>query len=479
MPKEIIWQPNPGAQTSFLSAIDREVLMGGAVSGGKTDGLWAAPLRWIWSPYHRAILFRREKDDLQEIIDRTRMVYNKICPGAKWVSSRSRWEFPTGAKIWMGSSELAKDIEAWKTFEFNFIGFDELTTFEKSQYLYMLSRNRNKVAASLPYQMRSGTNPDGLGHEWVFKRFVDGKTPYVSYRYISEVTDPKGRTTELELTRKFIPATIFDNPAVGDRDAYIAGLQQLGEGLADALIYGRWDYFRGQMFPRSACPIPEVPPEIKSQDHYVIRALDYGWTDPTVVQWWIVYPNLYIRPVLELAHEVKIREASIPTIVHLMRKAEERLASKNVNMPVRLPVIDPSTKQRDARDANRSIKDLFEENGLWFNSAITDRAAGWAYIRTLMENKQVCHWKGQGGYLISTIYQLVRRPGTEDIKDKQNDHSADTFRYAAMAFYEGTGQAIGSEQEKLSGKQDQYYPQLMKRLQEAQRGTSLNLGDGF
>ena len=476
---DVVWQPNPGAQTSFLAAIDREVLMGGAVSGGKTDAIWAAPLRWIFSPYHRAILFRREKDDLQEIIDRTRSVYPLICPGARWVASRSRWEFPTGAKIWMGASELEKDIEAWKTFEFNFIAFDELTTFLKSQYTYMFSRNRNKLSSGLPYQMRNGTNPDGEGHEWVYNRFIKGKTPYLSYRYQSEVTNPDGTTTQLELTRKFIPATIFDNPSVGDRDAYIAGLQQMGKGLADALIYGRWDYFRGQMFPRGDCPIEMVEAKVKDQNHYVIRALDYGWTDPTVVQWWIVYPSLKEKPVLELVYEIEITEAAIPTIVHLMKHAEDVLQEAGVNMPARFSVIDPSTKAKQGVADGRSIQDLFQLSGTWFEQAINDRQAGWAFVRQLMENKQIKCWEGRGGHLISTIYTLVRRPGTEDIKDKQNDHSADTFRYAMMAFYEGTGKTDPAEIEGLKPNKDHVFPELMKSLQASRSEASFILGDGF
>ncbi len=454
--------------------------MGGAVSGGKTDGLWAAPLRWIFSPYHRAILFRREKDDLLEIIDRTRSVYPLICPGAKWVASRSRWEFPTGAKIWMGASELEKDIEAWKTFEFNFIGFDELTTFLLSQYTYMMSRNRNKLASGLPYQMRSGTNPDGEGHEWVFNRFIKGKTPYLSYRYQSQVTNPDGTTTDLEFTRKFIPATIFDNPSVGDRDAYIAGLQQMGKGLADALIYGRWDYFRGQMFPRGDCPIEIVEPKPKSDDHYVIRALDYGWTDPTVVQWYIIYPNLDPeKPIIELAYEIEITEAAIPTIVHLIQHAEEVLQGDGVNMPARFSVIDPSTKAKQGTSAGKSIQDLFQMSGIWFEQAINDRTAGWAFCRTLLENNQIKCWHGRGAYLINTIYNLVRRPGTEDIKDKQNDHSADTFRYGMMAFYAGTGQQAPPEDQTGNPNVDQYFPEVLASLQPHGDRTNLILGDGF
>ena len=117
--------------------------------------------------------------------------------------------------------------------------------------------------------------------------------------------------------------------------------------------------------------------------------------------------------------------------------------------------------------------------GIWFEQAINDRQAGWAFVRQLLENKQVKTWEGRGGYLINTIYNLVRRPGTEDIKDKQNDHSADTFRYAMMAFYEGTGRVGPPEDTPPDPNVDHYFPTVIESLQPHSGSTSLGLGEGF
>ena len=43
--QEIIFQPNPGPQTDFLSASEQEVLYGGAAGGGKSFAMLADPVR--------------------------------------------------------------------------------------------------------------------------------------------------------------------------------------------------------------------------------------------------------------------------------------------------------------------------------------------------------------------------------------------------------------------------------------------------
>jgi len=42
--QEVVFKPNPGPQTSFLSASEREVLYGGAAGGGKSFAMLADPL---------------------------------------------------------------------------------------------------------------------------------------------------------------------------------------------------------------------------------------------------------------------------------------------------------------------------------------------------------------------------------------------------------------------------------------------------
>jgi hypothetical protein len=45
--QQIVFKPNPGPQTAFLSASEREVLYGGAAGGGKSYAMLADPLHGL------------------------------------------------------------------------------------------------------------------------------------------------------------------------------------------------------------------------------------------------------------------------------------------------------------------------------------------------------------------------------------------------------------------------------------------------
>ena len=49
-PKDIIFEPNEGPQTDFLSAGEREVLYGGSAGGGKSYAMLADPVRYFSNP---------------------------------------------------------------------------------------------------------------------------------------------------------------------------------------------------------------------------------------------------------------------------------------------------------------------------------------------------------------------------------------------------------------------------------------------
>lgn len=477
---ELAWMPNAGAQTIFLSSWAREVLYGGAVSGGKTDAIIMGNLRSVGHPRHRSITFRRERDDLQEIIDRMRDIYPAVCPEATWVESRNRWEWPSGAFSFVGSAQRTADVEAYKSFEFDQINFDELTTFERYQYIYMLSRNRSK-AEDLPLIVRAGTNPDGAGHGWVFNRFVKGRSPYAIYRTESQLLGVDGKPINVELTQQFIPATVFDNPRVANRDEYIAGLMAMGTQLAEALLYGKWDYFRGQMFPYGRLGgLREVEPGVKQGEHYTVRALDYGWTDPTVVLWLVVYPRrVGEEPDIEVVEELAVTETNVKDIVYLIRRREQDLELKGVRLPS-MSVIDPATKGTHAD--GRSILDLFQEAGSWFTPANNDRSAGWGWLRQLLEKGRIGVWKGAAPYLAHTLPKLVRDPDKADdlLGKKQDDHGADTLRYAAMEIRDGNvtvrTEAAPTDDRNRDTVFDQYIRSLPGRRD---HGILHDLGEGF
>jgi hypothetical protein len=171
------------------------------------------------------------------------------------------------------------------------IGFDELTEFTEAQYTYLFSRLRRPSEgdlAKVPLRMCAASNPGGIGHGWVKKRFpIDGKR--------------RGR-------RVFIPAKIQDNPHLDTR-AYRASLARLNPTLQRQLEEGDWTVAEGLAFPEWRREIHCVP-EFPVPPHWHRWAfMDHGISNPAA--WYIaatdeagnvVVVDSYYSPGLISAH---------------------------------------------------------------------------------------------------------------------------------------------------------------------------------
>ena len=80
----VLFKPNPGPQTEFLAASEREVLYGGSAGGGKSYAMLADPLRYMGHPQFSGLLLRHTTEELRELIFKSQELYPKIWPGIKW-----------------------------------------------------------------------------------------------------------------------------------------------------------------------------------------------------------------------------------------------------------------------------------------------------------------------------------------------------------------------------------------------------------
>lgn len=239
----VVWRPNPGPQTAFLSSNAKEILYGGAGGGGKTDALLACPLRWIHIAGYRGLYLRREATYLGQAIDRSLEIYPHL--GGRFVRTpQARWVFPSGASLWMNHCEHDSDVANYDSFQFAEILFDELTHFTEKMYRGIRARLRG-TDRRLPYWSRAATNPGGPGHEWVFERFgawldpthKDPAAPGEKRWYVGKEAVPRG--TPLSLSRTFIPAKLDDNPHL-DREQYRAQINDLDPVRKAQVGDGNW-----------------------------------------------------------------------------------------------------------------------------------------------------------------------------------------------------------------------------------------------
>ena len=220
-------------QAVFLSLGNREALYGGAAGGGKSDALLMAALQHIHIPNYSALLLRRTYKDLSlpdAVMDRARR-WLAGASGVTWNGERREFRWENGATLVFGHLENENDKYRYQGAAFQYIGFDELTQFSETQYMFVTSRLRRLRGFSATPRIRSASNPGGLGHDWVFNRFIPHKDERTG-----EWIVPRDKTGEVRL---FVPAKLTDNPHL-DQEEYMRTLNELDDVMRAQLVDGAW-----------------------------------------------------------------------------------------------------------------------------------------------------------------------------------------------------------------------------------------------
>jgi hypothetical protein len=239
----IDWSPLP-RQRMALESEATETLYGGAAGGGKSDLLLGA-----FRLGHRfGAIFRRTYPQLRDsIIPRSLDIYGDP---RHYNASNHVWQFPDGARLAFRQLELESTVHDHQSAQYDFIGFDELTQFSESQYLYMLSRARS-ARPGQRVRIIAATNPGGEGNDWVMARWGAWLDP--SYRgaraepgEVRWFLRPEGQDHEVEvepgtkdsISRTFIAAKLSDNPHLPEE--YRSRLMALPEPYRSQLLNGDW-----------------------------------------------------------------------------------------------------------------------------------------------------------------------------------------------------------------------------------------------
>jgi len=272
--------PQSGPQEAFLGSAADIAIYGGGAGGGKTWALLLEPLRHRSLAEFTAVVFRRNLTQVKNpggLWDESGKLYAPT--GAKARAQALEWQFRSGARVRFGHLEHERTVFDWQGAQIPLLCFDELTHFSRSQFFYMLSRNRSMCGVK-PY-VRATTNPDA--DSWVaefiawwidrdsgfpiperagklrwFLRSGDalvwGDSPAdLSERFPG--IPPKSVT--------FVPARLEDNPALLAADpSYRANLLALPTVERERLLSGNWRIrpAAGLYFRRGWCEVVEAPP---------------------------------------------------------------------------------------------------------------------------------------------------------------------------------------------------------------------------
>ena len=308
--------------------------------------------------------------------------------------------------------EHEKDVKKYDTAEFQYVAFDELTSFTEFQYLYFVGSRCRSSFADLPAIVRSATNPGNIGNNWVKRRFQVDKVPSLTI-----IKDKL--TTKL---RVFVQALPTDNTRVPKEklDEYMNTLELLPPQERRAKKYADWNAFEGQVFsefriaqvedePFNAChciepiPLPSYWPRI--------LAIDWGYAALAYGLWIAISPNKRAY----CYREYGVKKTNISSWAADMSRFSqgERIVSV---------VIDPSAKKNQGQPKTifqQVTEELSEELAELIHVADNDRVSGKQlihdYLRWIPKPKRALI--DQSGYDDNYAQLLLRNSGIEAYKD--------------------------------------------------------------
>jgi hypothetical protein len=285
---------HPRQGDAYLSAAT-ELLFGGGAGGGKSHFERVAAIAWcIGIPGLQVYFFRRTNPDLQ----RNHMSGPGSFPmllaplvssgEVRIVGEEPHIRFSNGSAIHLCHCQYEKDLANYQGAEIHVLIIDELTQWPKDMYTYLRGRMRlGGLQVPEAYQGMFpravlGTNPGGIGHNWVKMDFVD--------------SDPLGTGKVREMPRRdggmqraFIRSLLEDNPTQLENDPdYEYKLEGMGSAaLVKAMRRGEWDIVAGGAVDDVWAPeVHILPPFDPPKGWHIDRAFDWGSAKPFSVGWW-------------------------------------------------------------------------------------------------------------------------------------------------------------------------------------------------
>lgn len=306
---EVGYKPSEWGQ--IFHALDQdEVLGAGAAGPGKSWVLLMDPTPQIQVEadrcheehphYHSghskgwALHLRRTRPMLEQTIVRSKTIFRRMDPGARFQEQNTTWVFSSGYHYQFGHCKDPGDWEIYMSSEYTWIGFDELVQFEQEQYeqIKLRLRTSDPVLKHM-LRLRAVTNPlmRTDGNERIAVR-----DPYWVRKYFVDPA-PTGRTTlkkKVKMrdgrvkwhTRIYLPATLWDNPDPEFVEQYETKLQGAKPHIRKALLYGDWYVTAGSFYGDAWNNTVHVVKPFTIPMHWRrFRSMDWGFKTHGIIGW--------------------------------------------------------------------------------------------------------------------------------------------------------------------------------------------------
>lgn len=265
--KEIKPQSGP-QEKAFFSPADI-LIFGGAAGGGKTWQLIAEAIRHHKNPEFTGVIFRRTMPQLRGrggVWDEMRKWFPPL--GARLREGQTLDAlFESGAIVSCGHLQHEKNKYDHMGTQYCYIAFDELTHFTRSQFFYLLTRNRSTCGVK-PY-VRCTCNPDASSwvadfiawwidpdtgfpipeRDGVIRYFITNDEGYEWGDSKAELIERHPELTENDiLSMTFVASNLEDNKILLEADpGYRGKLRAAPKIERERLLYGNWRAREGSL----------------------------------------------------------------------------------------------------------------------------------------------------------------------------------------------------------------------------------------
>ncbi len=451
--QEVAFRPNPGPQTEFLAAPETQVLYGGSAGGGKSYALLADFLRYAENPNSNGVLLRRTNDELRELKWKSKEMYLKVFPKARYSEQTSTWVFPSGAKLWLTYQDNDDDLLRFQGQQFTWVAFDELTQYPTPKpWNYLFSRLRSTdPSLKDDLYMRGTTNPGGPGHGWVKRMFIDPAPKNVPF-WATDIdtgeilrepeTYPIGHKLAGQpnidankplFRRRFIPSSVFDNPYLADT-SYVQGLMSLPDDERRKLLEGDWSVAEGAAFPEFREYLHVCKPFDIPRDWRRFRSCDYGYSSFSAVHWYAIDPSF---ETLYVYRELYVSKHTGPDLAVAIRE-------KEYGDNVAYGMLDSSCWHQRGQTGPSIAEEMIARGVRWrpADRSPMSRVNGRLRLHELLKTIDYGDQKKPGIIFFDTCRQIISDlpmiptdpDGGEDIDVRyRSDHSYDSIRYGIMS----------------------------------------------
>lgn len=447
-----VYKPLPHQEKFHAATIPNLASIGGRGSGKSKMLRMDAMMRCLRLPGYRALILRREMPELRRThIAEIPMELHQLGGDAvgTFRQTTSQVFFVNGSVLEFGHAEQPADVYKYLSAEYNFIGFDELASFELDMFLQISASARSTKGGGYTAIVRAGTNPLGPGAGWIKEWFVDKDVDRDEFPFY----DPS----------KFdhIHSTFRDNTHLAQSE-YQARLQALAPHQRKAWLDGEFNDeqamfdFRPTKDGKPYHVVNEMPtfdnkPIIEQPWVRIYASIDHGfWPDPTVCLWYAVFG----RRVLVFREQLWYRT--------IAKDVAKEIAAESRKFQLVTVYCDPSMDIRTGADVV-TIKETYEANGVPMTCSVNNREHLAHAIHTALQEEaepgvprlQILRPGGAGGpangagYLIKTL-PLMRYDEKHSLRmaDHRQDHAVVALGYYLLSHIPSTAPTSSRQRPK-------------------------------